>query len=213
MAIIDNYISKNEVANLIGKDITVIDAHGNSIKEYKWAEMTHGTVCTSILAEKFEDANITAVSLWDSHMEISLEEVCSAFQLFEKSNFKCICLSIGIHNWIHLHALYNITQRIVSDGIQIISSGSNDEKITFYAEYVLNINHSLISKADDKNNIKTILSHPQALQQCENYIFNNFNNIHKFLLYIYISSITIIKIFLKYFNLALSFKESVFCKK
>ena len=32
MAIIDNYISKNEVANLIGKDITVIDAHGNSIK-------------------------------------------------------------------------------------------------------------------------------------------------------------------------------------
>ena len=57
MAIIDNYISKNEVANLIGKDITVIDAHGNSIKEYKWAEMTHGTVCTSILAEKFEDAN------------------------------------------------------------------------------------------------------------------------------------------------------------
>ena len=86
MAIIDNYISKNEVANLIGKDITVIDAHGNSIKEYKWAEMTHGTVCTSILVEKFEDANITAVSLWDSHMEISLEEVCSAFQLFEKSN-------------------------------------------------------------------------------------------------------------------------------
>lgn len=106
MAIIDNYISKNEVANLIGKDITVIDAHGNSIKEYKWAEMTHGTVCTSILAEKFKDANITAVSLWDSHMEITLEEVCSAFQLFEKSNFKCICLSIGIHNWIHLHALY-----------------------------------------------------------------------------------------------------------
>lgn len=94
MAIIDNYISKNEVANLIGKDITVIDAHGNSIKEYKWAEMTHGTVCTSILAEKFKDANITAVSLWDSHMEISLGEVCSAFQLFEKSNFKCICLSM-----------------------------------------------------------------------------------------------------------------------
>lgn len=59
MAIIDNYISKNEVANLIGKDITVIDAHGNSIKEYKWAEMIHGTVCTSILAEKFKDANIT----------------------------------------------------------------------------------------------------------------------------------------------------------
>lgn len=84
--------------------------------------MTHGTVCTSILAEKFEDANITAVSLWDSHMEISLEEVCSAFQLFEKSNFKCICLSIGIHNWIHLHALYNITQRIVSDFMTRTSS-------------------------------------------------------------------------------------------
>ena len=174
MAIIDNYISKNEVANLIGKDITVIDAHGNSIKEYKWAEMTHGTVCASILAEKFEDANVTAVSLGDSHMEISLEEVCSAFQLFEKSNFKCICLSIGIHNWIHLHALYNITQRIVSDGIQIISSGSNDEKITFPAAYpwVLGVKYmpyisgiKRIYKSEDGCDIATGFFKSQVLEK------------------------------------------------
>ena len=136
--------------------------------------MTHGTVCTSILAEKFEDANITAVSLWDSHMEISLEEVCSAFQLFEKSNFKCICLSIGIHNWIHLHALYNITQRIVSDGIQIISSGSNDEKITFPAAYpwVLGVKYmpyisgiKRIYKSEDGCDIATGFFKSQVLEK------------------------------------------------
>ena len=52
MAIIDNYISKNEVANLIGKDITVIDAHGNSIKEYKWAEMRPTEQCVHLFWQK-----------------------------------------------------------------------------------------------------------------------------------------------------------------
>ena len=70
-AIIDNYISKNEVANLIGKDITVIDAHGNSIKEYKWAEMTHGTVCTSILAENLK-MQILRQFLYGTHIWKSL---------------------------------------------------------------------------------------------------------------------------------------------
>ena len=68
MAIIDNYISKNEVANLIGKDITVIDAHGNSIKEYKWAEMTHGT---SILAENLK-MQILRQFLYGTHIWKSL---------------------------------------------------------------------------------------------------------------------------------------------
>ena len=71
MAIIDNYISKNEVANLIGKDITVIDAHGNSIKEYKWAETTHGTVCTSILAENLK-MQILRQFLYGTHIWKSL---------------------------------------------------------------------------------------------------------------------------------------------
>lgn len=69
----------------------------------------------------------------------------------------------------------NSIQGIVKETINNIME-LNDDKITFYAEYVLNINHALISKANDKNTIKTILSHPQALQQCENYIFDNFKN-------------------------------------
>lgn len=69
----------------------------------------------------------------------------------------------------------NSIQGIVKETINNIME-LNDDKTTFYAEYVLNINHALISKANDKNTIKTILSHPQALQQCENYIFDNFKN-------------------------------------
>lgn len=69
----------------------------------------------------------------------------------------------------------NSIQGIVKETINNIMD-LNDKRITFYAEYVLNINHALISKTDDKNTIKTILSHPQALQQCENYIYDNFKD-------------------------------------
>lgn len=83
-------------------------------------------------------------------------------------------MSIGIHNWIHLHALYNITQRIVSDGIQIISSGSNDEKITFPAAYpwVLGVKYmpyisgiKRIYKSEDGCDIATGFFKSQVLEK------------------------------------------------
>ena len=48
-------------------------------------------------------------------------------------------------------------------------------KYYIFAETNININHCLVSYGD-KSQIKTIISHPQALAQCRNYIHKNFKN-------------------------------------
>ena len=52
----------------------------------------------------------------------------------------------------------------------------NDETVKITAETVVPINHCLVSKSDDIKNIKKIISHPQALAQCQNFIRNNFQS-------------------------------------
>ena len=42
--------------------------------------------------------------------------------------------------------------------------------VKIYSEYFLDIQHSLVAKTDNINNIDKVMSHYQALMQCENYI-------------------------------------------
>lgn len=51
-----------------------------------------------------------------------------------------------------------------------------DVSINIIAEFILPINNCLLSKAQYKSSVKTIISHPQALAQCSEYIANNFPN-------------------------------------
>ncbi len=51
----------------------------------------------------------------------------------------------------------------------------NDKSIKIFGETTLEINHCLASKSDTIGTIRHILSHPQALSQCQNFIFKNFN--------------------------------------
>ncbi len=53
-----------------------------------------------------------------------------------------------------------------------------DSDIKIIAEVVLPVNHCLLSKAKDKSAITTVISHPQALAQCSNYLDRNFSNLH-----------------------------------
>lgn len=46
-----------------------------------------------------------------------------------------------------------------------------DKNIQILAEYTLPIKHMLLSKGTDKTKIKKIISHPQALAQCSNHIY------------------------------------------
>lgn len=47
-------------------------------------------------------------------------------------------------------------------------------QINVFQEVVLPISHCLISKSGDISKVKKIVSHPQALAQCQNYLFNTF---------------------------------------
>ncbi|MCD7779352.1 MAG: prephenate dehydratase [Candidatus Gastranaerophilales bacterium] len=52
----------------------------------------------------------------------------------------------------------------------------NDTTLQILGEITLPIKHMLISKSKDKNKITKIISHPQALAQCSNYLYKNYNN-------------------------------------
>lgn len=45
--------------------------------------------------------------------------------------------------------------------------------IEIYSEYYQDINHCLVSKASDKSQVKKVISHYQAIMQCEKYIKKN----------------------------------------
>lgn len=51
-----------------------------------------------------------------------------------------------------------------------------DSNINICAETVIPINHCLVSKAKDIKKIKKIISHPQALAQCQNFISKHFES-------------------------------------
>ena len=49
-----------------------------------------------------------------------------------------------------------------------------DSDVNIVGEILVEINHNLLSMTGDKNDIKSIYSHPQALAQCRDYIDKNF---------------------------------------
>lgn len=52
-----------------------------------------------------------------------------------------------------------------------------DETLKITAETIIPICHCLVSVSDDKKNIKTIISHSQALDQCSGFISENFSDV------------------------------------
>ena len=52
---------------------------------------------------------------------------------------------------------------------------NNDSELQICAETVIPINHCLVSKSGSIDKIKKIISHPQALAQCQNFIQKNFS--------------------------------------
>lgn len=67
----------------------------------------------------------------------------------------------------------NSIEGIVRETIDTLITTNKTIKIQ--AEHTVAIRHCLISKAKSKEQIENIVSHPQALAQCQNYIAHNFN--------------------------------------
>lgn len=69
----------------------------------------------------------------------------------------------------------NSIEGVVKESIDNISR-IEDERIKIQAECVIPINHCLVGYAEKKSDIKTIISHPQAISQCFDYIYKTFGN-------------------------------------
>lgn len=69
----------------------------------------------------------------------------------------------------------NSIEGVVKESIDNISR-IDDEGIKIQAECVIPINHCLVSYAENLSDIKTIISHPQAISQCFDYIYKTFGN-------------------------------------
>lgn len=69
----------------------------------------------------------------------------------------------------------NSIEGIVKESIDNITR-INDSTIKIQAECVVEINHCLVGFSENKSEIKTIVSHPQAISQCFDYIYKTFGN-------------------------------------
>ncbi|MBQ3642680.1 prephenate dehydratase, partial [bacterium] len=72
----------------------------------------------------------------------------------------------------------NSIQGMVRETIDNFISVENPD-IKIQAEINLPIKHNLLAKTDDKTKIKTIMSHRQALTQCLNYLYKEFENVEQ----------------------------------
>jgi prephenate dehydratase len=79
-------------------------------------------------------------------------------------------------NSIAVLPIENSIEGIVRETIDNIIK-LKDKDIKIIAETIIPINHCLISKGTNKSEIKSIISHSQALGQCTNYICKNFKEI------------------------------------
>ena len=69
----------------------------------------------------------------------------------------------------------NSIEGVVKESIDNLSR-MEDNEIKIQAECVISINHCLVSYAENKSDIKTVISHPQAISQCFDYIYKTFGN-------------------------------------
>ena len=67
----------------------------------------------------------------------------------------------------------NSIEGIVKESIDNISR-IEDKDVKIIGECVIPIHHCLVSYADDLSSVKTIISHPQAISQCFDYIYKTF---------------------------------------
>ncbi len=67
----------------------------------------------------------------------------------------------------------NSIEGIVKESIDNISR-IEDKDVKILGECVIPIQHCLVTYADDLKDVKTIISHPQAISQCFDYIYKTF---------------------------------------
>lgn len=118
-----------------------------------------------------------------SYTDVAKEELKKRFNLtgyedVEKRTITAISNEIAhLENDESLAVLpiENSIEGIVKESIDNISR-IEDRSVKIIAECVIPIHHCLITYAEDMSEVKTIVSHPQAISQCFDYIYKTFGD-------------------------------------
>ena len=82
---------------------------------------------------------------------------------------------INDNNSVCILPIENSIEGIVRETIDNLLK-IKDNRIKIQGELSIPIKHLLLSKSNDINTINKIISHPQAIAQCSNYLYENFKN-------------------------------------
>lgn len=103
-------------------------------------------------------------------------------QYFPEALYECFSSVRNIISYVDQHEdvagvipIENSIEGVVRETMDNLLT-VQDSRLKITAETVIPINHCLISKSNDKKSIKKIISHPQALAQCQRYILDTFGN-------------------------------------
>ena len=116
-----------------------------------------------------------------SYTDVAKEELKKRFNLvgyedIEKPTITSVCAELShLDNDDSLAVLpiENSIEGVVKESIDNISR-IEDKDVKILGECVIPIQHCLVTFADDLIDVKTVISHPQAISQCFDYIYKTF---------------------------------------
>lgn len=116
-----------------------------------------------------------------SYTDVAKEELKKRFNLegyedIEKPTITSVSAELSHLNdgdSLAVLPIENSIEGIVKESIDNISR-IEDKDVKILGECVIPIQHCLVTYADDLKDVKTIISHPQAISQCFDYIYKTF---------------------------------------
>lgn len=161
MAVIDNGLNKSLYYKLTGKKIkSYCIRQGECLideDELEHYDANHGTVCTALLSEFTEEAEVISISVNESG-KLPLDNMGVALLWCINHNIDIICMSIGTSSWLGLRELYPIFELLEESKIIVVGAGANDDRITFPASLpsVLGVRYKKASTVLGKTEIAMI---------------------------------------------------------
>ncbi|MEH2933580.1 MULTISPECIES: hypothetical protein [Acutalibacter] len=138
IAVIDNWISPIGVLKRTGKTISVMRVceEGCAVQMTAGSTNSHGTICSSILAESMpEPASLVGYSCSKDDEKAQIQKVCRALEDCLNNPPACISMSIGSENWLETKELGVTTKKLADAGTQIYAACANKGCIAFPAAY------------------------------------------------------------------------------
>lgn len=98
--------------------------------------LSHGTVCTALLAEAVPSAQIIGISVAPkAPFQLLIPDVCAALSWCLDREISCICMSLGTTNWLGAQPLISLAKKLAEQGTAIFCAVDPSGRLTFPACY------------------------------------------------------------------------------